>query len=299
LYIDLANDRVRKALAAQISADIDEYCIKKYDDGPRTHLGASVIGAECMRSIQFSFRWFDYKVVDGRMQRLFKRGHLEEDRFVEYLRGIGVWVWQFEDELGQKQFRCSSIGGHFGGSLDGINCLPERYNVDPSERLLCEFKTNGTGAGFNKLIEKGVKFAKPQHYVQMCTYGKFYGLRYALYMNTCKNDDYIHVEIVELDWSLAIDFQKKATMIIEAKGLVPRIAESETFWKCKACDFLGVCHQNHAPMKNCRSCQWGNPTSTTDAAGNAEPTWTCGLNGLTIPKEVIPVGCPAWQEFGK
>lgn len=291
MYLDLSVDRNRTALAKRILADIDRYCIDTYDDGPRTHLGASIIGADCVRQVQYSFRWFHYVIVDGRMQRLFKRGHLEEHKFVEYLRGIGFHVWQFEDELGQKQFRCSSIGGHFGGSLDGINQAPERYNIDPSIRFLCEFKTNGTGKGFEELLTKGVKFAKPQHYVQMCTYGKFYGLQYAVYMNVCKNDDNIHIEIVPLDWSIAQDYQGKAQMVIEATKMLPKIAESATFYKCKMCDFIGQCHLKHAPMKNCRSCQNGR------AVANAK--WACALNGLEIPEDFIPKGCSAWQEFGK
>lgn len=287
--LDLSVEYNRIELARRILADIDQWCIDTMDDGPRSHLGASVIGAECTRQIQYSFRWFDYKVAHGRMQRLWNRGHLEEHRFVSYLRGIGFTIWQFEDAEGRKQFRCKSIGGHFGGSLDGINQAPPRYDL--TEQMLCEFKTNGTGSGFNKLKEKGVKFAKPQHYTQMCTYGKFYGLRYALYMNVNKNDDDIHVEIVPLDWSYAEDYQRKAEKIIRATQLMAKTSMSPAHMTCKMCDFVGVCHENHAPLRNCRSCKNSIPVDGGE--------WKCSLNSLTIPKDFIKVGCSSWQEFGK
>src|SRR6267142_163472 len=47
----------RDELANQIEADIDKWCQLQYEDGPRSHLGASIIGHECERYIWFSFHW--------------------------------------------------------------------------------------------------------------------------------------------------------------------------------------------------------------------------------------------------
>lgn len=85
----------RKQLSQQLKADIDNWCIYHFDDGPRSHLGASEIGHNCSRYLFFKFRWMFYKKFDGRMQRLLNRGHYEEPRFVQYLEGINCEVKQF------------------------------------------------------------------------------------------------------------------------------------------------------------------------------------------------------------
>lgn len=60
----------------------------------RAHLGGSMIGKKCERELFYSFRWFKRPTFDGRMLRLFNRGHKEEFRFVEYLRMIGIEVFE-------------------------------------------------------------------------------------------------------------------------------------------------------------------------------------------------------------
>jgi hypothetical protein len=59
---------------------------------PRPHLGASVIGKECLRSIWYGWRWASLVHFEGRMLRLFNRGHEEEPRFVRWFERIGAAV---------------------------------------------------------------------------------------------------------------------------------------------------------------------------------------------------------------
>lgn len=273
------------ALTHRIKVEIDAYCIKAFDDGPRSHLGASMIGAECNRALWYSFRWVHYVVHSARMQRLFNRGHLEELRFNGYLRGIGGEIHDV-DEAG-KQFRVAAAQGHFGGSTDGKNqfSFPDLGFAIPP--MLSEFKTSGTGAKFKELCDKGVKIAKPQHYTQMCVYGKGFGLLYALYICTNKNDDDLHVEVVELDWRVADDAVRKAEDIIAAPRPPVKLSQSPTHFVCKQCDFLGQCHEDKPYAKNCRSCVSAIPVA------NAE--WHCKLYGQNIPKEYIAAGCDKWE----
>ena len=91
--INLNAPGIATAVAKRIKEDIDGYCAKAYDDGPRWHLGASIIGNPCSRYLWFIFRWALHEKFTGRMQRLFNRGHREEARFIEWLRGIGFEVW--------------------------------------------------------------------------------------------------------------------------------------------------------------------------------------------------------------
>lgn len=93
----MLNKTQLKAIADQLKIDINNYCVRTYrSDKPRTHLGASLIGKECRRELWYGFRWVKKEEFDGRMYRLFQRGHLEEARFIEYLMGIGCKVQPFD-----------------------------------------------------------------------------------------------------------------------------------------------------------------------------------------------------------
>lgn len=65
-------------------------------------LGASQIGRECERQLWYGFRWATMgEAFDGRMLRLFNRGHREEAVFVEELRGIGCDVRDVDPSTGE------------------------------------------------------------------------------------------------------------------------------------------------------------------------------------------------------
>jgi len=95
----LNDSNARQELAKQINKKIDEYAQETYYDGFRKHLGGSIIGDDCLRKIWYSFRWVKETLPEGRLLRLFNRGHLEEFRFVEYLRGIGFEVYEYSKRL--------------------------------------------------------------------------------------------------------------------------------------------------------------------------------------------------------
>lgn len=304
--VDISAPGVASQLSRRVKADIDDYCIETYDDGFRWHLGASLIGQECQRAAWYGFRWAGVMTYSGatpeerkanhaRMQRLFNRGHREEFRFVEFLRGTGWQVFEFDTSKPKKengeypQFRVTGFGGHFGGSLDGIGIPPARYNLPEGTAFLLEFKTNGTGAGFQKLKEKGAMIAKEQHFAQMSTYGSDpnFRLSHALYLNVCKNDDDLHVEIVKLDWALGDRMRTRAEKIITSQIPPLRLSDNPTFWKCKNCDFFKQCHENGPLPKNCRSCKFAKPVDGGE--------WLCEKVGQIIPRDFVPQGCNEWR----
>ena len=282
---------VAKALAKRILEEIDEYCVRTYDGGHRSHLGASLIGRECKRYLWYVFRWCLHEKTTGRQQRLFNRGHREEARFIEWLEGIGFKVW-FENrdegpnEKGEyPQYRISDVMGHFGGSLDGIAILPERYGIE--EPVLLEFKTNGTGQGFNKLAEDGMPIAKPEHFAQTSTYGKKYNFKYCVYLNINKNDDSLHVEVVKLNHNLGEQMIMKAEQIIMSQTAPARLSDNPTFHKCGYCHMKEVCHKGAVVEVNCRSCAFARPVE------NAE--WFCEVHNGNIPKDFIAKACPSYK----
>ena len=283
----------QKQLAKRIGEDLNNYTAKLYDDGHRKHLGASMIGDNCSRKLWYGFRWCltpDYVNTKGenhkgRMMRLFNRGHKEEIRFVDWLRGMGFLIQEFANTETKEQLRMKDCNGHFGGSLDGKVFLPPEYDM-PDEMLL-EFKTSGEKA-YDKLAKDGVKLAKPVHFAQMCTYGKRYELKHALYMCVNKNTDEIYIEIVELDWNFADVLTNKAANIINSPTPPPKLSESSAYFECKFCDFAAICHGQTAYEKTCRSCVNVVPVD------NGE--WHCRIYQQNIPDEFVKKGCDAYQE---
>ena len=230
----------------------------------RRHLGASLIGRECARELWYSFHWATSKRHDGRMVRLFNRGHLEEGRFVALLQLIGCEVWQHTQD--GKQFRISGHRGHFGGSLDAVvKALPDLPAGVPA---LAEFKTHGEKS-FLKLTANGVLQAKPEHFIQMQCYMGYYSLSYGLYLAVNKNTDELHGEIIQFDATVADRYAARAGMVIDSRTPPPKINTSPGWFACKFCDHRPVCHLKELPAKTCRSC--------VNSTAHDNGTWLCGI----------------------
>jgi len=256
-------------------------------DSPfRSHLGASGLGTECGRAIWYSFRWATIPRFTGRILRLFNRGHLEEGRFIAALLTIGVQIYQ-QDENG-KQFRISDVGGHFGGSGDGVALgIPDLPAGTP---CLLEFKTHND-ASFKKLDKEGVRSAKFEHYVQMNLYMRKMGLAVALYGAVNKNNDELHLEIVQLDTATADQFLDRGRQIILMKNAPAKINESPGWFGCRFCDHAPVCHLGAAPATNCRTC--------THSVAKEDGLWYCTLEGFeqVLDKQQQEQACSHHEPF--
>lgn len=270
----------RRALAKRILDDINQFCVDHYDEDHRHHLGASLIGDECARKLWYSFRWVFKEQFSGRMQRLFARGHHEEENMVFWLKGIGATVNEFQED-GKTQFRMKGAHGHYGGSLDGLMELAAKYG--DLGTLLGEFKTSSDKYFKQMLKEQSVAIAKPVHFAQMSTYGKKYNLKYAIYMMLNKNTDEIYIEVVKLDWGLAETLERKAEDIIFSQIPPVKLSQDSTFYKCKFCCYTAICHSGAPVEKNCRSC--------TYAYAAEDGKWWCNLFQNTIPKDFLSQGC--------
>lgn len=220
----------------------------------RNHLGASVIGGECSRAIWYGFRWFTKPSFPGRILRLFNRGHLEEGRIIAALLTIGVRVYQ-QDQNG-KQFKVSDVGGHFGGSGDGVGVgFPDLPVGLPA---LLEFKTH-SNKSFLKVKSEGVKLAKPEHFVQMQIYMRKMHLSVALYGAVNKDNDELYLELIGIDVLVADMFLDRGHKIIMMQTAPNKINKSATWYQCKYCNHNEVCHKNKAPEVNCRTCYYAHP----------------------------------------
>lgn len=281
LRLDTADGRF--SLADRLQKDIDDWCAQAFDDGPRSHLGASIIGGMCDRHTWYTWRWFKHKVFSGRMQRLFQDGHWYEERYIQMLEGIGCTVSQVNEQ--GTQHRIYAVQGHFGGSLDGKLLLPDRYGPAVQTTFLSEFKTANHKL-FTALTH--LEEDKEQHWAQMCVYGVKMQIRYGIYFVVNKNDADLKVFVVELDWALGQRLIDKGEWIIKSPTPPPRISNNPSDWRCKMCDHHGVCMMGERPDVNCRSCQHSEPID--------EKQWRCRLWNATIPsKEAIIAACPSHQ----
>lgn len=146
---------VASKIAQRVLTEIDAYCVRTYDGGHRKHLGASLIGRDCKRFLWYVFRWCRRSPTDGRRQRLFNRGHREEDRFIEWLEGIGFKIW-FENYKGLMHHpESDSYWLREDESYEGDGLSNEIDETDPA------FKMH---IGRAKL--QGIKF--PQYRISDC-----------------------------------------------------------------------------------------------------------------------------------
>lgn len=300
---------------------IEEWSKAKYPLEFRNHLGISEIGDACNRRLYYKFHWMFQEQFDGRMRRLFARGHREEEKYINYLEGIGFKVYRFSNPIlnyhpeSDSLFLSSTFeaGDGLVQDVTGLENFEERaikeglirkqfrvtgvmghyggscdgVGISPwfPDPLILEFKTHNTKS-FTHYVDKGLQLSKPKHYDQMCGYGEKMQIKYGLYFPENKNDDDIKVTPIELDWARGSQLEKKAEEIITANEIPPRISNNPSFFECKYCSAFGICHENEIPLKNCRSCK--NSVPTQDA------TWTCQLYNAVIPPDVIPNGCDKW-----
>lgn len=252
------------------------------EDPRRAHLGASQIGKACERALWYSFRWAQLTKHEGRLLALFARGDREEPRLVADLRRIGVEV-QDVDPFTNGQMRVSWLGGHFGGSCDGV--IQRGVPGHESEEMVLELKTIND-RNHKLLVKKGVKEVRPEHFAQMQVYMDGFELKRALYLSVNKNTDELYSEIVEYDETEATKLLERAERIVFSDEAPERIADDPKAFDCKFCDYRPICHlgMEDALQRNCRTC--------LSATAKRDGTWFCEKHGTTLPDDIQREGCP-------
>lgn len=255
----------------------------------RHYLGGSAIGSHCERALWYGFRHMVEEDFDGRMYRLFQRGHNEEFTFVKELRAVGVEV--HEVDANGKQFAVSAVGGHFGGHMDGaakgLLEAPETWHV-------LEFKTH-SAKSFADVKAKGVRESKPQHFDQMQIYMKLAKLTRAFYLAVNKDTDELYSERIRYDASEADRIMAKAERIITAQNPPDRPYNRPDFYLCKWCPAQKLCWKDAREKSepavpvgclSCRQCMHATPEL------DGEARWSCAKHkkDLTFEEQCNPCG---------
>lgn len=227
--------------------------LEAQQDKHRPHLGASLIGDACERRIWYVFRWAKKERLDGRMLRLFRRGLETEAPIMRDLRLAGMQIEEV-DASGQ-QHRVHAIGGHFGGSMDGVGLgVPEARKT----WHVIECKTHNRSS-FNALLRNGVKTSKPRHWVQCNTYMGLAGIERALYVAECKDTSELYSERLRFDPDRFASDMAKAERVIRADRPPARCATRPTDSECASCVFKLICWGGEVPEVNCRTCAHATP----------------------------------------
>ncbi len=209
----------------------------------RSYIGASSIGDECSRKVQY--RYLNYpidpdKEFSARTLRIFEFGHKIEDYVAKWLRDAEFDL-RTEDKNG-KQFGFAIADGEIRGHIDGVICGGP---VTMGYPALWECKS-ANDSKFKAFVRHGVAKANPTYATQLALYQTYMDLTEnpALFTVVNKNTSEVYYELVEYNPVLAQQASDKAVNILtaaKANDILPRIAQSKDFFLCKFCEYRKTC----------------------------------------------------------
>jgi hypothetical protein len=204
---------------------------------PRSYLGASAVGHECMRQTQFD--WWCKPFLPARVRSIFNRGHFFEAQTRKHLVAAGFVFAPMES------CKFVALGGDLQGHADGIIIAGPPLS-GTCLALPCVWEHKALNAkNFRAVARDGLEKVFPRYAVQIWLYQKFLDdLNPAL------------VSVVNADTCEALHFPfrfnaaradlwiERAAEIVAAtrKGeLLPRAFDSPDDWHCKICSHNKRC----------------------------------------------------------
>lgn len=222
---------------AAINAALDAAALTEQKEARRTYLGASGIGSECLRKVQYD--WQCDSTHPARTKRIFSRGHMFEEITVKAMAGAG-----FRMERGTPATGFSAADGTFKGHCDGI--ILDGPAIE-GLKYPCLFEHKAIGSsGWRKLEKDGIEKAYPQYYAQVQIYMAYLGLDENPALFTAVNSDnceILHIA-VPFDAEAAQSWSDRAVTVIratQAGELLQRITDKPTDWRCKMCSHKERC----------------------------------------------------------
>jgi hypothetical protein len=201
----------------------------------RQYLGASAIGAECLRKVQYD--WMCDPVFPARIKDIFARGHFFEDVTRQHLITAG-FKFAPADRLEFK-----AVDGLFRGHADGIIVAgPQTLGL----YYPCLWECKCLKAKGWKAIERdGLKGLYEVYAAQVALYQAYLevtnpALFSVVNADTCER---LHF-LVPFNAQLAQAMSDRAVTVIEATRvgeLLPRITENADDWRCKICSHRERC----------------------------------------------------------
>jgi hypothetical protein len=221
-----------------INSALDDGALQEQREERRTYLGASAIGSECLRKVQYD--WQCDPVHPARTKRIFSRGHMFEEITVKAFAAAG-----FRMERGTPRTGFSAADGQFKGHCDGI--ILDGPVVE-GLRYPCLWEHKALGAsGWRKLEKDGLRKAYSHYYDQVQLYQAYLGLDENPALFTAVNSDNCEIlhQLIEFDPEAAQAASDRAVSVIKATQageLLDRITDKgPTDWRCKMCSHRERC----------------------------------------------------------
>lgn len=211
------------------------------EENKRQYLGASRIGSECMRRVQFD--WMVNSSHLSRTRDIFARGHYFEEVSRNHFIRAG-FKFAPQGRLGFVE-----VGGVFRGNADGILIAGPDL---PEIKYPCLWEHKCLGAkGWSSLERDGVEKAHPQYAAQIWIYQVYLdvtenpAILTAVNANTCER---LHL-LVPFNAERAQAWSDRAVTVIEATRageLLPRFTNNQNDWRCKMCGHRDRCWSDTA-----------------------------------------------------
>ena len=206
------------------------------EENTRQYLGASTIGSDCLRKIQYD--WMVNSEHLSQTRDIFRRGHLLEELSRQHFIRAG---FKFAPN---ERLAFSAANGLFRGHADGII---EEGPVLPGVGYPCVWEHKALGAkGWRNLERDGIERAYPQYAAQIWIYQTYLNVAEhpaiftALNANTCER---LHM-LVPFNAEQAQACSDRAIAVIKATRageLLPRAYDNPKDWRCRMCGHAARC----------------------------------------------------------
>lgn len=222
-----------------INMAVEQSSLAKHaNDMPRGYLGASLIGDECARKIQFE--WMTGSSFPARVRSIFARGHYFEAESRQQLIEAG---FMFEPSIEKLGFVAAD--GLMAGHADGIIVrAPDEVTLATPAIWECK----GLNAKNARAVERdGLNKVFPKYASQVSLYQSVLGaanpaLVTIVNADTCER---LHFTVT-FDARLAQEASDRAVDIIKATRageLLPRLDPSCEDFRCKMCSHRDRCER--------------------------------------------------------
>jgi hypothetical protein len=236
------------SVSGQLTALVDAAMQRaRASESGRDYLGASRLGVTCERALQYEFAKAPIdsgRRLEGRMLRIFERGHVMEDCMVAWLRAAGFDLRTRKAD--GEQFGFSAADGRLKGHVDGVIVAGPEGFAYPA---LWENKCLGNKS-WRDLDKHKLAVSKPVYAAQVAIYQAYLELHEHPAIFTAINADTmeIYTELVPFDPALAQRMSDRAVKVItatQAGELLPRSYNDSTHFECRMCAWQDRCWRNY------------------------------------------------------
>lgn len=204
---------------------------------PRPYLGASIVGSECLRRVQYD--WWCSPVLSARTREIFARGHHHEARMREQLSAAG---FKFAP---REALAFTAANGDLRGHADGVILAGPDL---PGAHLIysCVWECKALNAKNWRALERdGLEKTFPKYAAQTALYQAYLNLTNPALFTAVNSDscEPLHL-LVPFNAERAQLWSDRAVTIIEATRageLLPRGYDEPTDWHCRTCPHTGRC----------------------------------------------------------